>query len=88
MNREKHDCLTFEMHYRTRGPFHKSLYERFLLYEFVEPVLKYRSNVFIALTNLSETGPRCGYESLQLLLFFCKQKNFLKAHHVDPNKFF
>ena len=42
-----------------RGPFHKSSYERFLLYEFVEPVLNYRSNEFVALTNLCETGPRC-----------------------------
>ena len=41
----------------TCGPFHKSSYERFLLYDFVEPVLKYRSNEFVALTNLWETGP-------------------------------
>ena len=40
------------------GPFHKSSYERFLLYEFVEPVLNYRSNEFVALTNLCETGSR------------------------------
>ena len=39
------------------GPFHKSSYERFLLYEFVEPVFSYRSNEFVALTNLCETGP-------------------------------
>ena len=39
------------------GPFHNSSYERFLLYEFVEPVLKYGSNEFVALTNLCETGP-------------------------------
>ena len=39
------------------GPFHKSSYERFLLYEFVKPVLNYRSNEFVALTNLCETGP-------------------------------
>ena len=32
-----------------RGPFHKSSYERFLLY---------RPNEFVALTNLCETGPR------------------------------
>ena len=38
------------------GPFHKSSYERFLLYQFVEPVLNYRSNEFVALTNLCETG--------------------------------
>ena len=38
------------------GPFHKSSYKRFLLYEFVEPVLNYRSNEFVALTNLCETG--------------------------------
>ena len=37
---------------KLRGPFHKSSYERFLLYEFVEPVLNYRSNEFVALTNL------------------------------------
>ena len=41
-----------------RGPFHKSSYERFLLYKFVEPVLNYRSNEFVALTNLCETVPR------------------------------
>ena len=39
------------------GPFHKSSYERFLLYEFVEPVLNYGSNEFVALKNLCETGP-------------------------------
>ena len=39
------------------GPFLKSSYERFLLYEFVERVLNYRSNEFVALTNLCETGP-------------------------------
>ena len=39
------------------GPFHKSLYERFLLYEFVELVLNYRPNEFVAFTNLCETGP-------------------------------
>ena len=39
------------------GPFHKSSYERFLLYEFVKPVLNYRFNEFVALTNLCETGP-------------------------------
>ena len=43
--------------HRPWGPFHKGSYERFLLYEFVEPVLKYRSNEFVALTNLWETGP-------------------------------
>ena len=32
----------------TRGPFHKSSYERFLFYEFVEPVLNYRSYEFVA----------------------------------------
>ena len=41
----------------TRGPFHKSLYERFLLYEFVEHVSKYESNEFVALTNLCEMEP-------------------------------
>ena len=45
--------------YDIRGPFHKSSYEQVLLYEFVEPVLNYRSNEFVALTNLCETGPRC-----------------------------
>ena len=45
-------CCT---HYR--GPFHKSSYERLLLYEFVEPVLNFWSNEFVALTNLCETGP-------------------------------
>ena len=42
---------------RTWGPFHKSSYEQVLLYKFVEPVLNYRSNEFLALTNLCETGP-------------------------------
>ena len=46
-----------------RGPFHKSSYERFLLYELVEPVLSYRSNEFVALTNLCETGPMIGNEA-------------------------
>ena len=41
--------------YKVRTYLHS--YERFLLYEFVEPVLNYRSNEFVALTNLSETGP-------------------------------
>ena len=41
-----------------RGPFHKSLYKRYLPYEFIEPVLNYRSHEFIALTNLYEMGPR------------------------------
>ena len=40
-----------------QGPFHKSSYERFSLYEFVEPVLNYRCNEFVALTNLCETVP-------------------------------
>ena len=40
-----------------KGPFHKSSYERFLLYVFVEPVLKYGSNEFVARTNLCEVGP-------------------------------
>ena len=39
------------------GPFHKSLYEQFFLYEFIEPELNYGSNEFVALTNLCETGP-------------------------------
>ena len=33
------------------GAFHKSLYERFLLYQFIEPVLNYRWSEFVALTN-------------------------------------
>ena len=41
---------------KSSGPFHKSSYERFLLYEFVEPVLNYGSNEIVALTNLCETG--------------------------------
>ena len=53
--------LVYGSHYsdneQTRGPFHKSLYERFLLYKFVELVLNYRSNEFVALTNLCEMGP-------------------------------
>ena len=40
------------------GPFHKGSYERFLFYEFLEPVVNYRSNEFVALTNLCETGLR------------------------------
>ena len=42
---------------QTWGPFHKSYYEQFLLYEFVEPVLNYGSDEFVALANLCETGP-------------------------------
>ena len=42
---------------QTWGPFHKSSYERFLLYEFVMPVLNYGFNEFVAFTNLCETGP-------------------------------
>ena len=41
--------------YRFRGPFHKSSYERFLLYEFVEPVLK-------APSHLTECRRTKGYE--------------------------
>ena len=41
---------------KTSGPFHKSSYERFLLYEFVESVLNYGSNEFVALVNICETG--------------------------------
>ena len=52
----------------TWGPFHKSSYERVLLYEFVEPVLNYRSNEFVALTNLCETGPWTLYDQTILLL--------------------
>ena len=52
--------LTIQLrHIQTGGPFHKSSYERFLLYEFVKPVLNYRSNEFVALTNLCETRPGC-----------------------------
>ena len=39
------------------GPFHKSSYEQFLLYEFVEPMLNYGSNEFVSLTKFYETGP-------------------------------
>ena len=35
-----------------RGLFHKGSYERYLLYEFVELVLNYGSNEFVALKNL------------------------------------
>ena len=38
-------------------PFHKCSYERSSLYKFVEPVLNYRCNEFVALTNLCETVP-------------------------------
>ena len=44
-----------------RGPFHKGSCEQVLIYEFVGPVLNYRSNKFVALTNLCETGPRTPY---------------------------
>ena len=40
-----------------RTPFHKNLYRRFLLYEFVKPVLNCRFNEFVAFTNLCVTGP-------------------------------
>ena len=39
---------------RTCGLFHKSLYKRFSLYEFVKPVLNYKCNEFIALAYLCE----------------------------------
>ena len=39
--------------------FHNSSYERFLVYELIEPVLNYGSNEFEALRNLCETGPCC-----------------------------
>ena len=55
-DREKHD-VSQQQFQRIWGPFHKSSYEWYLLYEFVEPVLNYRSNEFVALTNLCETGP-------------------------------
>ena len=32
-------AISYEIIKTNRGPFHKSSYERFLLYEFVEPVL-------------------------------------------------
>ena len=52
------NCYAFQYQtLRLRGPFHKSSYERFLLYEFVEPVLNYMSNEFVDLTNLCETRP-------------------------------
>ena len=49
------------------GPFHKSSYERVLLYEFVELVLNYRSNEFVAIKNLCEMGPWC----VNTHLFLC-----------------
>ena len=55
-------------HLVCRGPFLKSSYERFLLYEFVEPVLSYRSYEFVALTNLCETGPWVSKTSSYALL--------------------
>ena len=39
------------------GPISKSSYEKFLVYKFVELMLKYGCNEFVALTNLSEMGP-------------------------------
>ena len=54
MGNSRESCHLTEI----RGPFHKSSYERFLLYEFVDPVLNYMPNEFVALTNLCETGPR------------------------------
>ena len=58
-------CVT-----ETWGPFLKSSYERFLLYEFVEPVLNDRSNEFVALTNLCETGPWAHLHSTFLIILF------------------
>ena len=49
--------LSIRHKFGARGPFLKSSYERFFLYEFVERVLNYRSNEFVALTNLCDTGP-------------------------------
>ena len=47
-------CVWIQRDYvkQTWGPFHKSSYERFSTYEFVEPVLNYGCNEFVALTNL------------------------------------
>ena len=42
----------------TSSPFHKSSYEWFSLYEFVEPVLNYDCNEFVALTNFGDMGTR------------------------------
>ena len=56
-----------------RGPFHKSSYERCLLYEFVKPVLNYGFNEFVAFTNFCETGPRSllhTYDIIYILLNF------------------
>ena len=54
-----------------RRPFHKSSYERFLLYEFVEPVLNYGSNEFVALTNLCETGPSFSKHLKSVFIVIC-----------------
>ena len=43
---------------RDLGPVSQKFVRTILLYEFVKPVLNYRSNEFVALTNLCETGPR------------------------------
>ena len=39
------------------GPVSQKFARTILVYEFVEPVLNYGSNEFVALTNLCETGP-------------------------------
>ena len=48
---------SFKIMVYTSGQFHKSMYQCFLIYKLVEPVLNYRCNKFVALTNLCETGP-------------------------------
>ena len=57
MDKNKMHQLVFAKKSQDHGPFHKSSYERFVLYKFVDPVLNYGSNEFVALTNLCETGP-------------------------------
>ena len=70
------------VHMRTRGPFHKSSYERFLLYEFVEPVLKYGSNEFVALTNLCETGRHIMEIPLCPVMFMLGWSRFLQQYSI------
>ena len=71
------DELTICLH--NWGPFHKSSYERFLLYEFVELVLNYRSNEFVALTNLCETGSRLS-QCCRTILYSSRQMYYQTFH--------
>ena len=59
--------------------FHKSSYERFLLYEFVEPMCNCRRKKFVALTNLCETEKqKTQYKGFRV--------NLLTKHAICHNK--